>query len=92
MGPVLDAVPALGGTATPKMVQQHIQQSLNLPEELLADKNKSGQTKFYNELHWARQYLVWEGLLDSQERGQWKLTDSGKQTFLDGIRVSNPVW
>jgi 5-methylcytosine-specific restriction protein B len=83
MGPVLDAVRALGGTATPKMVQQQIQQSLKLPEELLADKNKSGQTKFYNELHWARQYLVWEGLLDSQERGQWKLTAAGKQTFLD---------
>ena len=83
MGPVLDAVRALGGTATPKMVQQQIQQSLKLPEELLADKNKSGQTKFYNELHWARQYLVWEGLLDSQERGQWKLTNAGKQTFLD---------
>ena len=83
MGPVLDAVRALGGTATPKMVQQQIQQALTLPNDFLADKNKSGQTKFYNELNWARQYLVWEGLLDSQERGQWKLTDAGKQTFLD---------
>jgi len=83
MGPVLDAVRALGGAATPKMVQQQVQQALKLPDDLLADVNKSGQTKFYNELHWARQYLVWEGLLDSKERGQWKLTATGKQTFLD---------
>ncbi len=83
MGPLLDAVRALGGAATPKMAQQQIQQKLNLPADFLADKNKSGQTKFYNELCWARQYLVWEGLLDGQERGQWKLTEVGKQTVLN---------
>ncbi len=83
MGPVLDALRALGGSGTPKLVQQQVQQALKLPDDFLTDKNKSGQTKFYNELHWARQYLVWEGLVDSRERGQWKLTDAGKNTSLD---------
>ena len=82
---MLDAVRELGGAATPKTVQQQVQQTLKLPDDVLADKNKSGQTKFYNELHWARQYLVWEGLLDSQDRGQWKLTAAGKKTFLDEV-------
>ena len=83
MGLVLDALRALGGLGTPKLVQQQIQQALKLPDSVLADKNKSGQTKFYNEINWARQYLVWEGLIECPARGQWMLTEQGKQTFLD---------
>jgi 5-methylcytosine-specific restriction enzyme B len=83
MGPVLDALRALGGSGTPKLVQQQIQQTLKLPDAILADKNKSGQTKFYNEINWARQYLVWEALIKSPVRGHWVLTENGKQTVLD---------
>ena len=83
MGPVLDALRALGGSSTPKLVQQQIQQTLKLPDAVLADKNKSGQTKFYNEINWARQYLVWEALIESPTRGQWVLTEKGKETVLD---------
>jgi 5-methylcytosine-specific restriction enzyme B len=83
MGPVLDALRALGGSGTPKMVQQQIQQALKLPDTVLADKNKSGQTKFYNEINWARQYLVWEALIESPAHGQWMLTEKGTQTVLD---------
>lgn len=32
---------------------------------------------------WARQYLIWEGLLDSSIRGTWKLTEKGKNTRLN---------
>lgn len=83
MGPLLDALRALGGSGSPKMVQQEIKRVLKLPDSVLTDKNKSGQTKFYNELHWARQYLVWEGLLENQTRGQWVLTEKGTQSALD---------
>jgi restriction system protein len=31
---------------------------------------------------WARQYLVWEGLLDGSKRGVWTLTTVGSQTSL----------
>lgn len=83
MGPLLDVLRALGGSASPKTVQQEVQRMLQLPDSALTDKNKSGQTKFYNELHWARQYLVWEGLLENQTRGQWVLTEKGTQSVLD---------
>jgi 5-methylcytosine-specific restriction enzyme B len=66
MGPLLDALRELGGAGTPKSVQERIQLSLKLPADILEEKNKSGQPKFYNQLHWARKYLVWEGLLDGQ--------------------------
>ena len=88
MGPVLDALRALGGSGTPKMVQQQIHLALNLPDAVLADKNKSGQTKFYNDINWARQYLVWEALVESPSRGQWKLTEKGSNRRLRRLQKS----
>ncbi|HRI18645.1 MAG TPA: Mrr restriction system protein, partial [Burkholderiaceae bacterium] len=35
-----------------------------------------------NQVHWARQYLVWEGLIDSTRRGVWTLTPAGQGTHL----------
>ena len=43
---------------------------------------KTGVLKFHNQVAWARQYLVWEGLLDSSKYGTWKLTPKGKETSL----------
>ncbi|MBL0223528.1 MAG: Mrr restriction system protein [Xanthomonadales bacterium] len=38
---------------------------------------------FYNQVHWARQYLVWEGLLDGSTHGVWSLTKSGYEARVD---------
>lgn len=38
--------------------------------------------KFHNQVAWARQYLVWEGLLDSSKYGIWALTKKGRQTSM----------
>ena len=37
----------------------------------------------YKRQHWARQYLVWEGLLDGSTRGIWTLTPLGYKAQLD---------
>lgn len=82
MGPILDALRSLGGAAAAKAVLQRIQETTPVPDaslEILA----SGQTRFYNEVHWARQELVWEGLVDCPERGKWTLTARGQNTNLD---------
>lgn len=34
-------------------------------------------------MHWARQYLVWEGLIDSSRRGIWTLTPAGAKSHLN---------
>jgi restriction system protein len=39
--------------------------------------------KFPNQIAWARQYLVWEELLDSSKHGVWALTPKGWSTRLD---------
>ncbi len=42
----------------------------------------SGSERFLNQVQWARQYLVFEGLLDGSKRGIWTLTPRGMQTHL----------
>ena len=83
-GPVLDALRALGGSARPREIASWIGENQNLPDEILNEKyEKSGQLKFPNQIAWARQYLVWEGLLDSSKHGIWALSELRWVTFLN---------
>src|SRR3989304_4285344 len=43
---------------------------------------KSGQSRIYNQIAWARLYLVKAGLLDSSKRGVWSLTEKGRTAEL----------
>ena len=71
MGPLLDALRELGGSATPRDVSAQIARKLNLSKETTEATVKSGANRFHNQVQWARQYLVWEGLLDDGSRGRW---------------------
>lgn len=81
-GPLLDALRQLGGSGRPKEVSLKIAENLKLPESVLEEKLKSGAPKFHNQVAFARQYLVWEGLLDSSKYGIWALTQKGRQASL----------
>jgi restriction endonuclease Mrr len=83
MGPLLDSLRELGGSARPREASDRIAAALKLPEEQLNATTKTGQDRFYNQVAWARQYLVWEGLLDGSKRGVWTLTSTGAQTSLN---------
>ncbi|MEK7795024.1 MAG: restriction endonuclease [Candidatus Hydrogenedentota bacterium] len=79
MGPVLKALHTLGGSATPTEVQQVMIEMLGISED---DQNKvtsNGQSRFKNQVHWARFDLSKAGLIDSSKRGVWSLTESGRQ-------------
>jgi len=83
-GPVLEALKALGGSAKPREIAGWIGTAQNIPDEILnARYEKSGQLKFPNQIAWARQYLVWEELLDSSKHGVWALTPKGWSTKLN---------
>ena len=82
MGPTLDALRQLGGSGRPREVSEWIIERLSPDAESLGKTLKSGQTRFYNQLHWARQYLVWEGLVDASKHGVWALTSMGYETSL----------
>ncbi len=81
-GPLLDALRDLGDSGKPKEVSNRIAQNLDIPDEILDETLKSGGSRFHNQVAWARQYLVWEGLLDSSKHGTWRLTPKGKETAI----------
>jgi restriction system protein len=81
-GPLLDALRDLGDSGRPREVSARISKNLSLPDELLDQTLKAGGSKFHNQVAWARQYLVWEGLLDSSKHGTWTLTEKGRNARL----------
>jgi restriction system protein len=83
MGPILDAIRELGGSGKPREVCDLVAERSTVTDKRLEESLKSGQTRYYNQVHWARQYLVWEGLLDGSTHGVWTLTPTGYKTKLD---------
>jgi restriction system protein len=81
-GPLLDALRDLGDSGRPREVSGRIAKNLNLSDEILDETLKSGGSRFHNQVAWARQYLVWEGLLDSSKHGTWTLTEKGRNTHI----------
>ncbi|MEP0711493.1 MAG: restriction endonuclease [Algoriphagus sp.] len=81
-GPLLAALRDLGYSGKPREVSDKIAKELKLDDDFLDQTLKSGTNKFHNQVAWARQYMTWEGLLDSSVRGTWKLTEKGKNTHL----------
>ena len=80
LGPILEALPELGGMDTAKQVEEIIARTSGVTEAERTALLKSGQTGVFNQIKWGRQYLVYEGLLVdpqvvSQKRGIWTLTD-----------------
>lgn len=83
MGPLLDGLRALGGSAKPKEVSSWIAHELKLPPAVTEATLKSGGYRFHNQVQWARQYLVWEGLLDDGKHGTWTLSPLGWKARID---------
>ena len=79
---LLDALRALGGSAESRDVIDWIANAVKLPAEEREQRNKHNIPRFENQVHWARQYLVWAGLLDSSRRGVWTLSQAGAKTRL----------
>ena len=82
MGPLLDALRTLGGSAKPRECSDWIADKFKLTDSQREARTSTGGERFHNQVQWARQYLVWEGLLDSERRGVWTLTPRGNQTHL----------
>jgi len=82
MPSILNALRQMGGSGTARDVIKSVAKLENVSAEAQEIKNKGGALRFYNQVAWARQYLLWEGLLDSTKRGVWTLTDKGRDTKL----------
>src|SRR5713101_6289268 len=78
MNSVLDALRELGGSARPGEVYDWIAQRLGISDAERSEDNRSGASRFENDVAWARFYLVRTGYLDSSRRGVWSLTEQGR--------------
>ncbi|GMU84112.1 MAG: hypothetical protein AMXMBFR47_39820 [Planctomycetota bacterium] len=83
MPALLDALRDLGGSGTPAEVADAVARRLALKEADLAKAHpKSGRSVFRNDVAWARNYLNYEGLVDSSERGIWALSGESRTRTL----------
>jgi len=80
--PVLVALKELGGSGRPKEVIEKVAKNEKVSDQKREETLKNGTLKFDNQVAWARQYLVYAGLLDNSIRGVWTLTPLGKKTVL----------
>lgn len=81
-GPLLDALRKLGGSGSPDEVVERVATDVEISDKVQNELLPSGEPRYRNQVHWARFYLVKEGLLDSSKRGVWSLTDKGRATTL----------
>jgi len=75
--PIVKALRELGGSAKPREVVDLVVEMLQVPDDERAERTKSGTLRVDNQVHWARNYLVWAGLLDGSQRGRWQLSKAG---------------
>lgn len=87
MGPTVEAIRALGGSASVEEIVEKVISTLGVPDELASQPyvTKRGRqdprTQLEYDLAWARTYLRQLGILENSERGVWSLT--GKELEID---------
>lgn len=88
LNPLLLALRSLGRSGRPAEVCEHIAKSLNLGSDELDAVLKNGQSRFENQVAWARYYLAQRGFIDSSQYGVWRLTEKGQVANLSGADTS----
>ena len=80
MNPLIKELRILGGSARADEVCNSIAETLKLSDDVLDKQLKNGESRYKNQVHWARFYLATTGYLDSSKRGVWTLTEKGLTT------------
>lgn len=75
--PILESLREAGGTAKPRDVVDRVVEIVSVNDDERAERTKSGSLRVENQIHWARNYLVWAGLMDGSQRGRWTLSRDG---------------
>lgn len=83
--PILSILRESGATGTPGEVVDRTIELAGISDQEQQAVNKNGQSRIRNQVHWARQYLVWAGYLDSSRRGIWSLTELGRTIALSSF-------
>jgi restriction system protein len=93
MGPTLQALKRLGGSASIDELVPEIVRLMGLPQEVAdTPHGTTGRTELEYRSAWARTYLRKAGLVENSERGIWALTPLGAQAEkVDGRKIARDV-
>lgn len=75
--PILDVMKENGGAGQTSEIIDKVIDKLQIPEEELAKTLASGESSVRNRIQWARFYLSKGGLINTEKRGYWQLTQEG---------------
>jgi restriction system protein len=78
--PVLEAMKALGGSASIGELDEQVTKNLALDQDDIAQMHDERRTELHYRLAWTRTYLKAAGYLDNSSRGIWVLPEAGKRT------------
>ena len=84
LNPILDVLRDLGGSGRASEVIDLVIEKMDISEQELEEKIKSGGSRVKNQIQWARLLLSKTGHIDSSRRGVWTSTEKGiKARFND---------
>ncbi len=86
INPLLAVLRELGGSAKASETRAAVAEYLKVDDAVLEERLENGQSRFDNQVGWARYYLVRAGYIDASRRGVWALTAKGRATD----RLSGP--
>lgn len=75
--PILTVLRKLGGSASPAELKDGLVTMLEISENELEEKLKTGVSRIDNLITWSKVYLVREGLVDTSDPNVWSLTEEG---------------
>lgn len=85
--PIIQVMRNLGGSGTASEIVDRSLEVAQITEAEQQAVNKNGLSRVKNQVHWARQYLVWAGYLGSSKWGVWSLTDKGMSVDLTAFNA-----
>jgi restriction system protein len=86
MNPLLAALRDLGGSARPGEASQWVAEHLGI-----SNAERSIEHRLYNDIAWARFYLVRSGYIESSKRGVWALTEQGRAAGVLADELINQI-
>ena len=85
--PLVEVLRNSGGSGSTADVIDKVIDHMSIPDEEVEQTISSGASRVRNRIQWARMYLVKADLMDSSQRGVWKLTEKGYEADLSDDSV-----
>lgn len=85
--PLIEVLRHSGGYGSTADVIDQVIDHMSIPDKEVEQTISSGASRVRNRIQWARMYLVKADLMDSSQRGVWKLTEKGYEADLSDDSV-----